>query len=61
METRIYSPQVAKFGILFLPLRLCVFVRDIPTFGCGSAALRLYGDSYFDAKKISRASLTMAS
>src|SRR6266511_393064 len=36
------SRQDAKFGIpffTFAPLRLCVFARDIPTFGCGSAAL----------------------
>jgi hypothetical protein len=33
------SRQDAKFGNCFLPLRLCVFARDSPIFGCGSAAL----------------------
>ena len=34
------SRQDAKFGIAFFgPWRLCVFARDIPTSGCGSAAL----------------------
>src|SRR6266542_2807498 len=47
MKTRIYSRQVAKAPSsesLFLPLRLCVFARDIPTFGCGSAALGAHHD-----------------
>ena len=30
-------------------------------FGCGSAALGLRGEYYFDARKISRASLAIAS
>jgi hypothetical protein len=40
------SRQDAKFGILFLPLRLCVFARDIPAFGCGFAALGLCGEFF---------------
>jgi hypothetical protein len=49
MKTRIYSRQVAKTPSsesFFLPLRLCVFARDIPAFGCGFAALSLYGEFF---------------
>jgi len=46
-EDEDYSRQVAKTRSsksFFLPLRLCVFARGIPTFGCGSAAPDLRGE-----------------
>jgi hypothetical protein len=34
-------------GLGASPLRLCVFARDIPNFGCGFAALGLCGEYLF--------------